>query len=388
MIYILRLLDSSCKDLPRELTALIQKFPAHNSFHPIKHHRFEDITTLVKQEKKIFKVSDYNFENTGILALTETWKLVTALFQLLFVITSGKIFPSDLNWAKKHDISDISFNMERCFINAIVSCIEIHWYADAQNLTENQVDTYRKVVSNAQSQIIILHHVRVSVMNRLSKTSFLNAKLAEARRKKKEELKLAEATENADSDDCASSSSIKVCKGTEKKLRTKNQRKSGSNKAIDENESDEVVDDAVTIIVPSKVKSAQANVGLESSNNRIKKKSSVDKFKPPSTLDSAKEVKRFNGTLKFHLLTHLPDQVLDFGSIKENVDTSIMESTNIDMTHSFDRTTKRFESTNKELLQISQRNYHIKSTVKLSDAMVQIEVRDPPKRQMPPTCFQ
>ena len=91
MVYILRLLDSTCKDLPRDLSAFIQKFPAHNSFHPIKHHRFEDISTLIKQEKKIFKVSDYNFDNTGILALTETWKLVTALFQLLFVITNGKI---------------------------------------------------------------------------------------------------------------------------------------------------------------------------------------------------------------------------------------------------------------------------------------------------------
>ena len=322
-------------------------------------------------------MSDYNFDNTGILALTETWKLVTALFQLLFVITNGKIFPSDLNWAKKHDISDISFNMERCFINAIVACIEIHWYADAQNLTGNQVETYRKVVSNAQSQIIILHHVRVSVMNRLSKTSFVNAKLAEARRKKKQEMKLVEDPENVDSDDCSTSTSNNRCKGPAKK-----QRKSGPKKSISLDESEEDDDDGQTKIVQSSKKLAKASSSLETIMNRRKKKNTVDKFKPPSTLDCAKQGKRFYGTLKFHLLTHLPDQVMDFGSIKENVDTSIMESTNIDMTHSFDRTTKRYETTNKELLHISQRNYHIKSTVQLSEAMVQLVVKVSPKRQM------
>ena len=353
MVYILRILDTSCKDIPREVTAFIQKFPAHNSFHPIKHHRFEDVTSLLKQEKKILKVSDYTFDNTGILALTETWKLMTALFQLLFVITNGKVFPSELNWGKKHDITEKSFNMERCFINAIVGCIEIHWYAGAQNLTERQVETYRRVISNAQSHIVILHHVRVLVMNRLSLTTFLNAKVAAEKRKKKQQENCVDDWQGTDSDGTSSGRSNSMKQVGKKTNHSKKGTQSSS----------------VTLV------SEACMSTTDSSNKRLSgsKKEKSLKFKPSSTLICAKKGKRFNGTYKFHLLTHLPDQVIDFGSIKENVDTSIMESTNIDMTHSFDRTTKRFESTTKELLHISQRNFHIASTVLVSKSFLLLE---------------
>jgi len=139
MIYVLPTLGEVHKDLPSVITKLIQEFPAHNSHQPVKHCRFEDITSLFKQEKKVWKSTDISFDNTEFITLTETWKLMSALFQLLFAVITGKIFPSDLTWGKKHGILGVSFNMERCFVNALVSCVEVFWYANAQELTEKQV---------------------------------------------------------------------------------------------------------------------------------------------------------------------------------------------------------------------------------------------------------
>jgi hypothetical protein len=132
--------------------------------------------------------------------------------------------------------------MERCFINAIVGCIEIYWYANAQNLTEKQVETYRRVISNAQSHIVVLHHVRVAVMNRLSMTTFQNAKIAEAKRKKKEEDNLVDC--NDDSDVEISHSSISKLKNNGgKKKKSKNERRNNCNVkikvAVDEEVQDE-----------------------------------------------------------------------------------------------------------------------------------------------------
>ena len=36
----------------------------YNSFHPVRHKRFEDITSLLKQERKVLKASDVFFGNT------------------------------------------------------------------------------------------------------------------------------------------------------------------------------------------------------------------------------------------------------------------------------------------------------------------------------------
>jgi len=56
----------------------------------------------------VLKASDVFFGNTDLVALTETWKLPTALFQLLFVISSGEVFPSDMKWGKKMGIDDVA----------------------------------------------------------------------------------------------------------------------------------------------------------------------------------------------------------------------------------------------------------------------------------------
>ena len=296
MMYVLPLLDEDYKGLPGLVTALIQQFPAHNSFHPIKHKRFDDITSLIKQERKVLKPADIYFGNTDIVVLTESWKLMTGLFQLLFAICTGNVFPSNLNWGKKVGITDTSFNMERCFINAIVSCVEVYWYADAQNLRENQIETYRNIISNAQSHIVVLHHVRVLVLNQLSLIAFKNAQ------------KYAKQKESA---------KVQLLKGS-KQL-------------------------------------------FNSSKKKLDKKFSTTKVALHAKLG-----KRFTGTYKFHLLHHLPDQVKDFGCIKENVDSSIMESTNTDMTDSFERTTKRFESTCREMLSLSHKKFHIQTSILLA----------------------
>lgn len=293
MMYVLPILDEDYKGLPALVTSLIQQFPAHNSFQPIKHKRFDDITSLIKQERKVLKPADVYFGHTDIIVLTESWKLMTALFQLLFAICTGNMFPSNLNWGKKIGITDTSFNMERCFINAIVSCVEVYWYADAQNLRENQIETYRNIISNAQSHIVVLHHVRVLVLNQLSLIAFKNAQ-----------------------------------KNAKQKERAKVQH----------------LKDSMQLSASFKKKPDQTTkVELH-----------------------AKLGKRFTGTYKFHLLHHLPDQVKDFGCIKENVDSSIMESTNTDMTDSFERTTKRFESTCREMLSVSHKKFHIQTSIVLA----------------------
>ena len=51
----------------------------------------------------MLKASDVFFGNTDLVALTETWKTPTALFQLLFVISSGEVFPSDMKWLGKEN---------------------------------------------------------------------------------------------------------------------------------------------------------------------------------------------------------------------------------------------------------------------------------------------
>jgi hypothetical protein len=320
---------------------MIQEFPSYNSFHPIKHKKFEDITSLLKQERKVFKASDVFFGNTDLVSLTETWKLATALFQLLFVITSGKIFPSDLRWGKKLGITDKLFNMERCFINALSGCIEICWYANASNLCDIQIDTYRDIISNTQSHIVILHHVRIIALNKLSTTSWEHAvKLAESKRKK--------SGIDLSSQDNVLFSSEPVTTSTRLK---KTSSKEG-----------------VTSKVPVKGRSnVQSSIGSSKSNSG---KVIFEKAVPVGP----KLGKRFSGTLKFHLLQHFPDQILDFGSIKENVDTSVMESTNIMMSESFERTTKRYESVGKEMIVLSQRNFHIDTSVQLSSVSDKSEV--------------
>jgi hypothetical protein len=315
MIFIVPLLDENFKDVPSAVINLVKEFPAYNSFHPVKHKRFEDITSLMREEKKVHKASDFFFGNTDIVALTETWKLTTALFQLLFVIITGKVFPSDLSWGKKVGISDASFNMERCFINAIVAVLEVYWYANAQTLCEPQVDAYRNIVSNAQSHVVILHHVRVLIMNKLSHTSWLNAKKNAERRKSKADT--SESTETA------------------------NEKK--------------------------------ASKGVKVVNAKKKKKTVDLKFASHSVPEFAKVGKRFMGTYKFHLLQHFPDQVKDFGSVKENVDTSIMESTNKDMSGSlFQRSTKRYESVGEEMLISSEKRFHIDTCVLLAQPFLNV----------------
>jgi hypothetical protein len=74
-------------------------------------------------------------------------------------------------------IDDVAFNMERCFINAIAGCIEVFWYVHAKNLCDAQVDTYRSIISNTQSHLVILHHVRVAVLNKVSIIAWENALL-------------------------------------------------------------------------------------------------------------------------------------------------------------------------------------------------------------------
>lgn len=90
MLYVVPFLDDNFKGLSSEVLSMIQEFPAHNAFYPIKHKHFEGITTLINQERKVLKASDIYFGLTDIVALTESWKLMTALFQLMFVIISGK----------------------------------------------------------------------------------------------------------------------------------------------------------------------------------------------------------------------------------------------------------------------------------------------------------
>ena len=193
MVYIIPLLDPEYKNLPATVTKLAQEFPAHNSFQPIRHYRFDDITSLIKQEKKVLRSSDISFDQTGIIALTETWKLMTALYQLLFIISTGNVFPSDLQWGKTHGTGDVLYNVERCFINAIVGCIEIYWYANAPNLTENQIETYRNVVSNGQSHLVVLHHVRMLIINKISSMCFANKQVAEAKKnKRKDDIEITE----------------------------------------------------------------------------------------------------------------------------------------------------------------------------------------------------
>jgi hypothetical protein len=252
MLYVLPLVDESYEDVSVLVIRKIQEFPAHNSFYPIRHKRFEDITALLKQERKVSKAADV-FGNTDLIALTETWKIPTALFQLLLVIISGKIFPSDLKWAKKHGIDNISFNMERCFINAIVGCIEIYWYANAPDLCDIQVDTYRSVISNAQSHFVILHHVRVLILNKLSIVAWENAKAHSERRKK------------FDRDESGSST-------------VHRSKKSG------------IVQDE--------------SIGSQSSKKSLGEK----KFVPKALPEKPKLGKRFCGTIKFHLLQHFPEQ--------------------------------------------------------------------------------
>jgi hypothetical protein len=205
-----------------------------------------------------------------------------------------------------------------------------------------QIDTYRDIISNTQSHILILHHVRIIALNKLSTTSWeLAVKLAESKRKKS---------------GIDLSSQDNVMLSSEPVNTTSTRLKKTSSK------------EGVTSKVPVKVKSnVQSSKGGSKSNVR---KVIIEKAAPVAP----KLGKRFSGTLKFHLLQHLPDQILDFGSIKENVDTSVMESSNIMMSESFERTTKRYESVGKEMIVLSQRNFHIDTSVQLSDVCDKIEV--------------
>ena len=111
---------------------------------------------------------------------------------------------------------------------------------------------------------------------------------------------------------------------------------------------------------------------------RLKKKKKLANvpFTSHSVPEFAKVGKRFMGTYKFHLLQHFPEQVKDFGSVKENVDTSVMESTNKDMSGTlFQRSTKRYESVGEEMLFSSEKRYHIDTCVLLAQPFLN-EVED------------
>jgi chorismate mutase len=343
MLYALPLLDKKYNDVSCVVKSMIQDFPAHNSFHPIKHNRFEDITSLIKQEKKIVKAADVSFDKTDIVALTESWKLMTALFQLLFAVTSGKVFPSELNWCKSVGITDVTFNMERCFINAIVGCVDVYWFANSQELTAEQIETYRKVISNAQSHIVVLHHVRCHVLDKIALIAYNNAKKMEDSKRKKE---------IDDSDVCSNDDEVAH---VNKKLKSVTSVSRNVDNSLSLGNSS-----FFSIGGNKKVKNKKKTTKLLLKSKRsIKFSSSIKKGPPVSS-------KKFMGTLKFHLLQHLPDQATSFGCIKENVDTSIFESTNKDMSDTFERSTKRFESAGREMLKISERTFHIETSIHLA----------------------
>ena len=115
--FVIKYFDEDYTNSSMEINAFVRRFPGHNSYHPVRHVQFEDVTDLLKEEKRVKSIGEISYDKTGLLTLTESWKLLPALFQVLFSIITGKVFPADLNWFKKVCGEGLSFNMERCVVS-------------------------------------------------------------------------------------------------------------------------------------------------------------------------------------------------------------------------------------------------------------------------------
>lgn len=165
--------SSSCKNL----ADIIQNFPAYNSLQPVRQIRFNDIWELFVPLSSKQKGNPLN--TTGILKMRESFKLPSALLQILFALPSSKLLPLQYAWAEKAGFEEPLFSPQQICVNALSAIMEVHWYLNASSLTETQLDTLQMLIANAQAHMLILDVTRKRIITKAtsSKDKFVDLKV-------------------------------------------------------------------------------------------------------------------------------------------------------------------------------------------------------------------
>ena len=161
-------LDSNYKAAPKRLAVAIRSFPGYHSLQPVRHFRFENIWDLYISKDSKQKGNPLN--STGLITMKHSYKLPAALVQILFACTDTKIVPHDFGWSKAHGFQEPYFSPGQAICNTLNAILDVYLYCTAQSLSEMQIVTFQLLISNMQSQMLVLDYIRKRIITR-GKTS-------------------------------------------------------------------------------------------------------------------------------------------------------------------------------------------------------------------------
>jgi len=159
-------LDDRFSRGPKYLSDNVRFFPNFHSLYPVRHIHFPDIWSICVSDNS--KKEGKSTGTTNIINMSEFYKIVSALFQVLFSCIDNRILPSTSDWSKEFGFSPPYFNPRQVVVNSLMSTLQIHWYIHATSLSETQVVTLQMLISNAHAQLQILDFMRKRLLHRKS----------------------------------------------------------------------------------------------------------------------------------------------------------------------------------------------------------------------------
>ena len=159
-------LDDRFSRGPKYLSDNVRFFPNFHSLYPVRHIHFPDIWSICVSDNA--KKEGKSTGTTNIINMSEFYKIVSALFQVLFSCLDSRILPTTTDWCKEFGFSRPYFNPRQVVVNSLMSTLQIHWYIHVNSLSETQVVTLQMLISNAHAQLQILDFMRKRLLHRKS----------------------------------------------------------------------------------------------------------------------------------------------------------------------------------------------------------------------------
>jgi len=167
-VKLISILDSKFLRGPKILTDNVAFFPQFHSLYPVRHIHFPDIMDLCVSDNAKNKGKKTN--TTNLITMREFYKIVSALFQVLFSCISLRILPNTSDWCSSIGLSPPFFNPTQVVVNSLMSSLQIHFYLHANSLSETQVVSLQMLIANAHAQLQILDLMRKRLLHKANHT--------------------------------------------------------------------------------------------------------------------------------------------------------------------------------------------------------------------------
>ena len=149
------------------IAKLISLFPGDSSFHPVRHIHFEDIWELFASESSKYKSSNM-LNTTGHILMKESYKLLSALLQLMLCLLSDHLLPVEVQWSVDFGFEEPYFSVKQIVLNTLNAVFEVVWYSYAPSLSATQIVTFKMLIANVQSHMLLLNMLRKRILLRAS----------------------------------------------------------------------------------------------------------------------------------------------------------------------------------------------------------------------------